>query len=250
MQSPSSQPFKTCPNCQQRLALHMTHCGRCGVAQGVPTAPRAAAAFPPQAVSMPVPSATPLPAVPLIIPCVTCSNADVQKVTAIYQSGSWTSSSNSLSVGGGHVWGGPNFTTVGTTSTKGQGVTGIAALLAPPVLPQPSTSCLAPASIGCMVPFGALLGFGFMSTLSDKDGPNFAPLIFALLCIGGGLTIFFSETKNDKIRRSEHLQHEAQWRQAMALWETLLYCARCDSVYLPHTRHAAPSRQMHGLIGF
>jgi hypothetical protein len=270
----SSPPFKFCPACGQKLALHMQQCGRCKVQQPLvqATSPQtqsegftlpsnqppsgyvslpSSMSAPPKTVTMPAQPSVPIPTMPLIVPCVNCGNPDVQKVTALYQSGSWTSSASSLSVGGGHVWGGPNFTTVGTTSTKGKGATGIAALLAPPVCPRvPVSLGGVPVALGCLMPLG---GGALMAALGSLAEPSIMTIFLlgtATLSIGMGIRIFQDVQQQKPARDIEQQRLDAQWRQAMQRWETLIYCPRCDSVYQPHTRQSAPSHQIHRLIGY
>ncbi len=40
-------------------------------------------------------------------------------------------------------------------------------------------------------------------------------------------------SRRDKRRRALFLTHHPQWEQAMAKWNALYYCGRCDGVFLP-----------------
>ena len=235
--------FKVCPACGQRLALTMTACGRCKAIQPTQQAP-----------AVPIPVQPVYSAVPLIVPCPVCHHEDVQKVSAIVQSGSWSSSSQSIGVGGGHVFGGPDFATVTSTSTKGQGASILAQALAPPPAPRTQSTMVGCLGLGCLLPLGGFCLLAFLGSLTtppgatNASGSSAVSLVMGVLFAGGGLALFWHSSQESKRLAALNEIDRTRWQQAMQVWNTLLYCQRCDSVYIPHTGRAAPSAQMRQLL--
>jgi hypothetical protein len=69
----------------------------------------------------------------------------------------------------------------------------------------------------------------------------------ALCCVG----LWISMAKAKSILRQgeiRYLQEEARWRQALARWDELFYCSRCDSVSNPRTSQSARAGAMYSLL--
>lgn len=155
--------------------------------------------------------------------CIVCQNPNVQKVSALYQSGNWQTTSNTVMVGGGHMFGGNNFATLSGGVTGTSGATQLAQFLAPPVCPKLYTTenwvrffvggaLAALLTFGLAIPFFAIAGL-FMAS-----------------------------------KQSAAQQQLAVFNRQMPRWTRLYYCSKCDNIYDPMTRQATHPSDMRNFL--
>jgi hypothetical protein len=217
-------PCKQCPVCRQTSSLHVETCPECGhtfrtkfgptadpattntapgQTQQFSSPPASASADPMRTVAWAAPQAAAMPA-PVVysgapfsvdLRCRQCGNSDTQKLGAVVTRGHWGSDTSSFSVGGGHISGGPDFTTSSVTMASSRSGNDLARMLAPPDRPRSAgADCL---SFGCGAPllfFGAIALLGFFGSLFDP-APRSATdvsgvwlaVTFAMIGVGGYL---------------------------------------------------------------
>ena len=129
-------------------------------------------------------------------------------------------------------------------------MTEIARTLAPPKEPRPKDYInymvgIVLISLGVMI----VSGFGIMglTLLGDLD---LGSLGYGIYCLWCGLPILLGSATSsilralvDRSRRNDRMRvarEKALWRDAMAKWERLYYCARDDIVFDPSDRTWAP----------
>lgn len=201
------------------------------------------------------PQGNPAPPVPAVAPtvpedlaCPSCGNGSVQRVSAIVHAGSWSGRSSGLSVGLGHISGGPNFETVGTTAARSAGSTALAQLLAPPDKPDTEQSpervrmqVLGILAIICF--FAAMIGFSQSSVFSGIGWLGLAALF------GGCCWLAVRRTLPGSPEYERLQEQIRQWSRRRERWDSLFYCSRCDCVFDPEGKTAVPVRRMHSLLG-
>jgi hypothetical protein len=102
--------------------------------------------------------------------------------------------------------------------------------------------------LGCLG-FGAIIlaGYtGIMFLAGLIAGPfSLTPVVGILVC--ASLVGFLLHRHRSALRA--YKGHIVWWRNAIALWDELYYCGRCDSVYNPRSGQRVPSRDMPSLLG-
>lgn len=172
-----------------------------------------------------------------VLSCIVCGNDSTQKLSAIYQAGSYTehtrSSSNSLAADlNGNV-----YDAVTSTSARTFGVTGIAQTLAPP--PRPSCSRVN----GCGLYFCIVLAFlGFFLSRAVGFG-GFWTFIMFIGVVSAATVLILHATELQAAK--DRLPY---WRHSMERWEMLFYCSRCDHVFNPHTQSFSPSKAVQSML--
>ena len=146
-------------------------------------------------------------------------NIHVQKVSALWQSGNWQATSDTTTLGAGHIFGGGDFATMSGGVTNTSGSTQLAQYLAPP--PRPNV--LPPERI-----MGIVIGCALICLFTF-----FIALPLVAICF----LVFMSN--QSKAKRQLEI-----WNRQMPRWARLFYCSRCDNFYDPHTRQAAHPAQM------
>lgn len=228
--------------CGANNRLEAEGCSRCG--SPAPVAPCATAE--------PMVYGQPLSQAPAVV-CRACGCLDGQKVSAICQAGSWTSQGSGVSVGVGHVFGGPNFATVGRTHSASISATQLAQVLAPP--PMPPVVGSANFFLTALLALPLLLcgaGTAFLLLLAVAASLFWVPFLIALGVTVAFGCMFYGVARGEHAlfeeRRRSGLEHRARWEQAMHNWESLYYCPRCDSVYDPVTLRTARAHETSSLL--
>src|SRR5690349_15078266 len=114
-----------CPQCRTQTGLAAAYCPRCGYSfQAAP--PEAETVLPAPAYNV-TPPVLPAATGPMVdsnfFVCVVSGNPNVQRVSAIWQTGSWASVSAGVSYSYGHLSGGGSLNTVGVSSMQHAGAT-------------------------------------------------------------------------------------------------------------------------------
>lgn len=249
----TNQPHKVCPKCQQRSVIDAVQCGRCGhqyrtqfaadqtmiVAPQPHPAPHVAPTSPPVAPHASAPHLYASAPYAYAYRCIVCGNEDIQKVSALFNAGTWAANSVGFSVGGGHIWGGPNFTTADISTTATSGATSLAQALAPPQPPRQEANY-----VGCAIAAVAFLGF--IALCSAIVSP------IAWLFVAGcavGLFALVQGFRRESIRNQLQYQMDFQrFSIATQRWEALFYCRRCDHVFNLTTGEQCPSAMMHAYL--
>lgn len=161
--------------------------------------------------------------------CPTCNSDTVQKLAVIWSSG--TSSTNSMSLGGGVVFGGSVAPILGTSISHGSHQTELAKMAARPEMPPD--------------PFGRkwiwwsllfiFLGTPILSAIGEsttsregEPSPVGALLVLSLLFGTPYLLYKRSKEKTKKWEVAARRQHAAQ----LAEWNRQWFCHRCGGIFL------------------
>lgn len=183
--------------------------------------------------------------------CPHCQNTEVVKVSAITSSGTWSSSSSSLTIGGGQFLSGANdtFVTGSLGSTSHQGATRLASLLAQPTPPMetvfvgPNGGSWGVAGTGCLGM--VLLGLAALSLADWAPGRNpQLPTIFGILSLSAfvGCIALARFNKANRIpkaqtefeeRKARYQSDTARFERLSHLWKELFYCPKCDRAFVP-----------------
>src|SRR5579871_6794182 len=229
--------YKQCPRCQNIVEADDPHCPKCGhqfrtqfapsdePTQIVTPPPRQEASPPMQQMGIPpVPPTGPL-LDPNLFTCVVCGNPNVQKVSAIWQTGSWASVSAGMSYSYGHFSGGGSLNTVGVSSVHHAGATQLARNLAPPAPPRQNG--LAVGCLGIIAVFFGFWGVGFfLLGLAEIGFMVVAVILFSIM--GVAIAAIPRQGRQD----SERFAYDTlYYNRALYHWERLCYCSRCDCVY-------------------
>ena len=147
---PPKRQTKDCPRCHTQVTEHVRSCPNClydfntqfvsANSSITRSTPSSAAELPflsqPSLISQPIqPSLSTVVRKPVSLACVYCGGENTLKVSAAYQAGISSGVTTGISVGGGHVQGGPSFTTVNRTTSLSSNSTGLANVLTPPKKP-------------------------------------------------------------------------------------------------------------------
>lgn len=226
-----------CPRCRLGNPAGSRFCIDCGTPIRLP-APYPAAPFP----TLPAGD-------PQVLTCPNCAASAGQKLTALCQAGSWSSTSRGVSMGAGHIQGGPNFGTVGVSASASVGATSLAQMLAPPPIPIPRS----PTSGGlvCILIGTVPCGMGVLFLVSGGEALSVAGIIAVLVGIAFiGLGVHLQREAQSWSGRVtlENQQRRAHWERMMYIWDRLYYCPRCDSVYDPSNRQATPARGLQSYL--
>ncbi len=268
-----------CPKCRQTVTAPNTQ-NSGAPAQMAPSAPIAPRQGSAKATAPALHNADPFT-------CPACSGGEVQKVSAIVQTGTWNGGTRGAAAtdgmyvgrewnqGQGGAWevGGVHAQTRYSTTTRL--TTDLAQMLQPPAEPRrPAVSqfslgfCitdgLSNMGIGALI--GGLVGVcaavaysGCASAASSGSGDAVAIRIgvgiFALgILIPGFLTAlsirdYLKEKGTYPARQAEYERNLSAWQQAMRWWDSLFFCPRCGNVYNSETGQTAPPTEMTTLLG-
>ncbi|HLK61120.1 MAG TPA: hypothetical protein VKU00_31450 [Chthonomonadaceae bacterium] len=178
-------------------------------------------------------------------PCAHCQNEEVEKVSAVYNRGTWTSSSYGTRHGVRWDRRGRPFVATEPFSERSKGATRLAEMLEPPT---------EPANVGMIMVLLFCTALLFCLWLSSA-------LLFQNLfgwtggCITGIVVVLFAfsmiydPAKRVSDRQTKRYEEKhTQWKQAMDRWDNLYYCSRCDHVYDPDSGKSATARNMGSLL--
>lgn len=228
--SPRTPP---CPNCQQTSPGGAGFCVNCG--RGLHSGALGSRAQVPAPTSghSASESITARPGDPVASPllaCPQCCQVDrVVKVSSLHRGG--ISHTSGVGVGGalseGHV-------IPGAAVFAGRSQTGTSRLLAPPEKPTSANTCLN-AAIGCG---GLLAVLGLCTIFSPTPGGSTGDagvIAFIGFVVAGGAVLLRGEAQ-------QHVHASVTaWQSAMARWDRLFYCARCDGVFVPGSTSLIPA---------
>jgi hypothetical protein len=229
--------LRPCPQCSRPMDTSRRLCVFCAQAQTLPPAdssPVPTLASPPaqyqQPVSQALPHSSDQPAVTPLACCV-CGNTAVQKVSAICRSNSGFS--------------------LGEVTGVTVGASNLALALAAPAQPR-HRDYTAGIVVVSLITAGA--GLAWLSVLGAGNGEPLLKEVlggvawFLFLCTLAGAVGLSLLIRASVAASREHGHKYARWKQAMSRWDALFYCPRCDSVYNPQGRQAAPAHAMHSLL--
>lgn len=212
------------------------------LASALPAAPNAPVSASPPPV--PPPSGlAPVLAQPFtadMLACVICGNQNVQKVSAICQSGSWSTNSRGYSTGFATDGQGNAITISGTTSSFSQGQTTLASRLSPPFRPVFRASWTG----SVLTP---LLGYFLTLCIFGGLGPWAATAVVVVTTAIWGV-VLKSETEGVASAWGRYRGQYALWEHMIKVWDRTFYCQRCDHVYDPNTRRATGLPDMPHLL--
>jgi hypothetical protein len=224
----------------QAPACYCGHKFRTQFPTAVPDAPPVVAAAPP-------PASAPIYQNIVSHGCPVCGNHDVAKVTAVLGDGNSITQNKGYSIGGGHVFGGPNFVMGSINRSTGISATELAQRLAPPLEPRRQiadhTGTVLTAFAGIM--FLAILGITLPAKLF---GPSIAIAVIGLALVAIAIWLWQVAARTNARFAMEHAQNVQHWQMAMNHWNTLYYCGKCDSVHRADTGQSAPSHSMPVLL--
>ncbi len=266
-----TQPFKICPQCQQRAEVSAAVCSSCGRKYRT-TAPPVdqTQVFSGSAMQQMRPTQQPMPpplppqpppvaitpyqqgqqqAVAMAMMCPLCSTPDIQKVSAIIETGTVVTQSSGVSVGAGHVFGGgPNFGTVGVSRGTSVGQSALVKMLMPPTKPLPPTNT-AVIAVAVLVGIGLLVGMPTFSFLFDNPSPLIiVPILITVGLIGGAFWLWQSGQRDLQYKMQIYRGDVALWEAALQNWNLLFCCGRCGCVFHIHTRRVASPQEMYSLL--
>lgn len=192
----------------------------------------------PHTVSVVTPSSNLAPQAPVVhapynFCCPYCASPQIQKVSAVCQSGTWTADTSALTVTGTHIFGGGNAASVGATAATTSGASELAKMLAPPLRPvEESTKH-----------FGASLVFFLLSLLSLSGSTALSVFFISL----AGLIAWLGVEENKKFKNI-FAKHMAHWHNAMQIWDRCFYCSRCHHVHDSANGRLSPAHQIQNLL--
>lgn len=236
---------KGCPHCGTAAPLGDVKCGKCGHLYRTasthqeaarrddaweapeptqPLAPAAPLAASPAATPTFAPPAPPTPLTAEMLACRVCGNTSGQKVSAVCQQGTWSGVARGQSFGAIYTADGP-IPVSSVSATSSSGGTQIAQALMPP--PRPSFRHGWTGSI--LVP---LLGYPCALAACFAGGLAASVVIAATSILW--FFVLLAESRAEAVGQTRLQGEHARWQAAMAVWDRLFYCSRCDHVYDPH----------------
>lgn len=173
--------------------------------------------------------------------CPVCGDeSSVQKVSAIVLAGTSTHAYVGTWAGSGYTFGeggGPSVLG-GTTTLEGGSQTALSRSLSPPAEPtaafRPGFWAVAALIIGGLGVFGSCNGSGF-------EGEYYGLWIIVTVVAG---CFLYDKWKGYERQKQAAAVQRPTWERAMARWQVLFYCFRCDRVFLPGDPDSAPPHAM------
>lgn len=177
--------------------------------------------------------------------CVNCQNEEVEKVSSVYNSGTWSASKQGTRHGVRWDKKGRPIVTTEPYTEHAKGATRLAEMLAPPE--EPTNAAVVVIILACI---GLLCFLWFLAVLVLEGllgwtGSSLAGIVLAVVA----LSVLYDPAKRLAERQAEQFQKKhALWKLAMDRWESLYYCSRCDQVFDPATGKSASPRKMSSLL--
>ena len=165
--------------------------------------------------------------------CSNCHSESVQKVTAIYSSGTTTSHAHTTGNLSGLSYGSDGVGVVsGSTSTLTRGVSQsmLASKLSPPVAKSENWFLL---SLVVGVPVGIGFLFVFSIILKAVLGPGLISGIIWIASFFAGIILTFRFFISKANANKEY--NRTVYADQMRDWQQQYYCHKCDSVFTPRT---------------
>ena len=229
--------LRPCPSCGVTISVRAPTCHHCGD----PLTPEGA-----------LPRTQPQPGeTGPDLACAHCGSDQIQKVTAIVNAG--TSSSGGAAVS----WEpGPNGQMVQhVVPYHGTSTSRLASMLAAPAGPRVNMIPPSADMEGCGLAFlGAIfVGVGLWCAVGlwGENLHAFAPIpcVVAAFLVRWLWRTYAAMKERYRQACRDAERQVPQWKQAVARWEALYYCHRCDHVFDPNTGRSAAAQDMKSLLG-
>lgn len=159
--------------------------------------------------------------------CPNCHQVDlVQKVTAVVSGGTGTGTF----VGSAQLP--PTFAS--GARLEGESSTILSQRLMAPLRPvyQSPWGCLTVGGIIVAAPFIFAIVAWVISNIIELELPA-RNLLFLAIWVGGTVLIIWLTRNEASTRRAKYAVELPLWEKAIAKWQQLYYCHRCDGVFLP-----------------
>jgi hypothetical protein len=181
---------------------------------------------------------------PPSLSCPRCGQIDqVRKVSAVYASGTSTTSIESSTEGVGVTLGGSVGVGHARTLSRGSRHNALSLKLAPPARPSHSGNGNAEMTLGVV-----LLGVGaIIAIVSASQQNEYGGLLYAPILLVGAISLLAAILKRTKWNR-EIPQQLSIWQGRMDNWNRLYYCMRDDIVFYPGESRCASVDEMATLL--
>jgi len=168
--------------------------------------------------------------------CPSCLRADnVQKVSAIVNAG--TSYGTYTGYGSGVGYSSHDGMAIDEVVTfSGSSQTALSSLLSPPAQPTYSSS----SGWLPLAPFG----FGLLLLILLPEVPAIVWAVIIALCVWPSVALYRYTKRKNALNYAQFNDQMLPWQRAMAKWEDLFYCHRCDGVFLPGQSFFVPTIYM------
>lgn len=176
--------------------------------------------------------------------CPVCGNQATQKVTAICESGTWTTQARGYTAMIGSDGQGHTLMAGGPTITSSLSQTGLANRLMPPPRPVAPGFSLGLALLMIALGIGSLVAL--VSGIANYW--DIATLFIALVLCGAAVVVGYAEARRAARDQQLLLLLLPLWESARVMWNRTFYCGRCDHAYDPQTRAYVPAGEMRRLL--
>lgn len=181
--------------------------------------------------------------------CIECGNPNVRRVATICGPDQWPAATPNTSQGFGHAWGKSHVPPLtrghsDPESAQSQAANRLARTLAPPPRPVHQRQYALYAALVLIVLGLLCLPLTLALRELSLELANGINIFF----FGSALLMFAVGLAEAKTAHEDYESACRRWREAMARWNLLLYCDRCEHVYHPHTGQSAPARNMSALL--
>jgi hypothetical protein len=178
-------------------------------------------------------------------PCPNCQNEDIEKVSAVYNQGTWSSSSSGTRFGVRRDKRGRPVIVNEPFTEQTKGATRLAEMLAPPAEPFNIGALMVLLFCSGLLFFLWLASAMIVQTILGWTVGNIIGILVAIFALG----MIYDPAKKVADRQTKsHKQKHAQWKQTMDHWDNLYYCSRCDHVSDPESGKSATPRNMSSLL--
>lgn len=194
----------------------------------------------PSQYQLPLPDASYQPQI--LLYCPRCQEMDrVQKVSAIVNAGTASGNYTGFADGVGYSANGPVYMNE-YIALSGNSQTSLGRLLSPPHQPTYNRS-LGFWSVGALGILWIVLAFILLTIITNFQAMMDGYGIAALICAGLISLIYYGHNNRVSKERAWAESQMPGWQRVMAKWNSLYYCHRCDSVFIPgQSRLIAPVR--------
>jgi len=162
--------------------------------------------------------------------CRSCQNENVQMLKAIYAAGSWESVTTTRA--GGMAFGSDGSMAMGLGEARSMhsGSSYLAQRLAPPPRPTFTPPRIITVAIVLLMLSGlSWVGSIFMEMNGSGAPARWTAVGFVLAAVLTVPSILRNWAANSRLLAEEI----RSWERNVAIWQTLLYCSRCDSISSP-----------------
>lgn len=189
--------------------------------------------------------------------CPKCGNSQTVSIRSVAATGTYKTIGTSATVGGAHITGGGPNIVGGAVGVNAQKTTSeLAKLLAFP-FPEPKKEPFVDKTASCagclMFIIGSFCLSMLFGKLSDSDNYTWVAILIGLI-FGVIVNFMFLATNKakNKVEESAHNKMQegiqADFRNKKVLYERLMYCEKCFSVYDPASGRVVPCDQLKALF--